>query len=132
AYCPTSNPALPTVCNGVSWKLLQVAGTDGPFCARGPNYCSTAITDSCPGPQPGLPYGSFCYHVQATDVFMCVPHTKCPDGATLPGLPSWSYIPDGCYSHGVFISPPFWDLVPTPACSHPPVPTPASTSPWSP
>ncbi|KAF0694638.1 Aste57867_14477 [Aphanomyces stellatus] len=82
AICP--GPVAPTPCfNNATSAFLRVAGNDGPFCALGPNYCSVSKTDSCPGPQVNLPYGSYCAFVNASNRFMCLPHTRCADNTTL-------------------------------------------------
>ncbi|KAG9416748.1 hypothetical protein AC1031_001128 [Aphanomyces cochlioides] len=95
SYCAARDPLepLPPVnCRGYNWAYMNVYGYDGPFCAQGPDYCSKDISDNCPRPQPGLPYGSYCA-LNKRGTYHCFPHTRCSDGSTLEPTPTPSVSP---------------------------------------
>ncbi|DAZ93919.1 TPA: hypothetical protein N0F65_010121 [Lagenidium giganteum] len=77
-YCGvTFDPSINAKCDGTgkdNWFKVSVSGV-GEFCTEGP-ICSGSTNKNCPGPRPGLPYGSRCASVYE-GVYACVANKEC-------------------------------------------------------
>ncbi|KAH9137971.1 hypothetical protein AeRB84_017572 [Aphanomyces euteiches] len=64
------------------WAPISVRGMHH-YCTQvtetHPQFCVANIMGNCPKAQPGLPFGSECQVIPETNVYGCVPRTKCPE-----------------------------------------------------
>ncbi|KAF1330224.1 hypothetical protein FI667_g5333, partial [Globisporangium splendens] len=80
AYAPCTKPQ----------KEMSVEGVEGIFCVDDNPMCIADVSNgTCPGVQPGLPYGSYC-GIVATNVYGCkvVPPTPTVSPTSTAAMPS--------------------------------------------